>query len=421
MSAPTLGFQVVDGALTCRGLSLDELAERFGTPLYVYDVEGIEERIRRFQRAFQGVDLLLAYSVKANGNLALLNRIAAAGAGADIVSGGELHRALRAGVPAERIVFAGVGKTREELRAGIEAGIRAFHVESHGELDALAELAAEAGATAPVGIRVNPAVESPTHAYTKTGHATSKFGIPIPEAEEIYRAAAAFPSLRFVGIDVHIGSQILDTAPYAQAFEIVLALVDRLREAGVSLEYLDLGGGYGVGYDGGDGLDLESFAERVVPEIASRKLGLVLEPGRAIVAESGVLLVRVLYVKRSGGKTFVVTDGGMTDLLRPALYQGWHRIDPVRRREGAGAAVEVVDVVGPVCETGDFLGLDRELPLSEPGDVLAVRDVGAYGFAMTSNYNARPRAAEVMVEGGVAHLVRERETLEGLSRGEGIP
>ncbi|MEX0856435.1 MAG: diaminopimelate decarboxylase, partial [Gemmatimonadota bacterium] len=361
------GFERVDGALTCRGVALEEVAARFGTPLYVYDVAGVEARVRRFQRAFSGIEFLLAYAAKANGSLALLNRIAALGAGADIVSHGELFRALRAGVPADRIVFAGVGKREEELVAGLEAGILAFHVESAGELALLAEVAGRMGKSAPLSLRVNPDIDSPTpHAYTRTGHAASKFGIPLGEAEALYREHFGDPRLDFRGIAVHIGSQIVEPEPYLNALDAVLGIVDRLTADGLTLGYLDLGGGFGVGYDGEEGFDLDRLTEAVTSRLLPRGLRLILEPGRAIVGESGILLTRVLFVKQAGGKTFVVTDGGMTELLRPSHYGGFHRIVPVRDRAGAPAVVS--DIVGPICETGDFLALDRPLPLPEPGD-----------------------------------------------------
>ena len=413
------GLQWSGGVLHCRGLSLEELAEDFGTPLYVYDLRSIVERIERFRSAFEGLPLLLAYSVKANGSLALLNRIGALGAGADIVSLGELQRALRAGVPPAHIVFSGVGKTEEELVAGLEAGIHAFHIESAGELDLLRQIAAGRQVVAPVSLRVNPDVHSPTpHEFTRTGHADSKFGIPVAEAEALYQARADDPHIEFLGIGVHIGSQIVETAPYIRALDTVLGIVDRLTEGGVALRYVDLGGGFGVGYDGEEGIDLERLAAEVVPRLRQRGLRLILEPGRSVVGEAGTLITRVLYTKRIGTKTFVIADGGMTELLRPSHYGGFHRITPVRRRSGA-PSVEV-DVVGPVCETGDFLARDREIELPEPRDLLAVETVGAYGFSMASNYNARCRPAEVLIEGQDAILIRRRETIDDLMRGEEI-
>ncbi len=378
---PASGFERVGGTLSCRSLSLESLAREFGTPLYVYDLQGIQERVARTQAAFRDLPCLVAYSVKANGSLALLDRIGAMGAGADIVSLGELRRALRAGIPAERVVFAGVGKTEEEMDAGLEAGIRSFHVESRGELDLLSQVARRRGVAAPVGLRVNPDVSSgAAHEYIHTGGARSKFGIPVNEAEHLYLSIANDPGLAVRGVDVHIGSQILEIAPYLRALDTVLAMVDRLVEGGVSLSYVDLGGGFGVGYDGGAGFDLEAFAGAVVPRLRQRGLKLIVEPGRSIVAEPGVLLATVLYVKETLGKTFVITDSGMTELVRPSLYGGFHRITPVRFREGAPEVQ--ADVVGPVCESGDFLARDREIKLPEPGDVLAVEAAGAYGFAM---------------------------------------
>ncbi len=429
---PGGAFPRVDGVLRA-GLgadapSLEALAEEHGTPLYVYDADAIAARVRAYQEAFGqessdragGAGFLLAYSVKANGNLAVLNRVGALGAGADIVSGGELARALAAGIPAERIVFAGVGKTEAEMRSALEAGILAFHVESAGELEALERVAREVGIPAPVGIRVNPDIETNTpHAYTRTGHAATKFGIAVAEAMALYRRTAGSPWIRLRGIDVHIGSQIVEVEPYRRALDTVLRIVDELSAEGIALEYLDLGGGFGVGYDGSPGLTPAELASVVLPPLRDRGLRLVLEPGRSIAGEAGVLLTRVLYVKVAGGKTFAITDAGMTELLRPSHYDGWHRIVPVRERAGAPQAP--VEIVGPVCETGDFLARGREMPVPEPGELLAVATAGAYGFSMASNYNARLRPAELLVEGGAAHLVRRRETVDDLMRGESIP
>lgn len=429
-SLPGEAFPRVDGVLHAGvsagegglGVSLEALAREHGTPLYVYEAGAVEARVRAYQEAFagqDGVDFLLAYSVKANGNLAILNRIGALGAGADIVSGGELARALAAGIPGERIVFAGVGKTPAEMEAALDAGIHSFHVESEGELRALAQVAEARGVRAPVGIRVNPDIETNTpHAYTRTGHAATKFGIAVAEARDLYREAAGMPGIELRGIDVHIGSQIVEVEPYARALQTVLAMVDELARGGIRLSYVDLGGGFGVGYDGSPGLPPGEVARLVVPPLRERGLRLILEPGRSIVGEAGVLLTRVLYVKEAGGKNFAITDAGMTELLRPSHYDGWHRIVPVRARGGTPTPVEVV---GPVCETGDFLARDRSMPLPEPGELLAVATAGAYGFTMASNYNARPRPAEVLVENGTSHLIRRRESLEDLMRGESIP
>lgn len=407
--AATRGFVWSDGVLQCESVRADDLAREFGTPLYVYSAGIIESRYAAFHSAFAALDPLIAYSVKANGNLSVLRILAAMGAGADIVSGGELLRAIEAGIPADRIVFSGVGKTRPEMERALEYDIRAFNVESAGELRALAALAAATGRVARIAIRVNPDIEAATpHHYTRTGHGTTKFGVPYDEAGELYREAASLPGIAVHGIDVHIGSQIVDPEPYRAAVRRVLDLADTLLDDGIPLEFIDIGGGYGVAYDSERGPDANDFARLLVPELEGRGLRIILEPGRFIVGPAGVLLTRVLYVKRMGGKTFVITDAGMNDLLRPSHYSSWHRIDPVRRVPGR---TEVqVDVVGPVCESGDFLGLDRTIPLPERDDLLAIGTVGAYGFSMASTYNSRPRPAEVIVSGDKARLARRRET-----------
>jgi diaminopimelate decarboxylase len=355
--------------------------------------------------------------VKANGNLALLRLLGAEGAGADIVSAGELHRARTAGIPADRIVFSGVGKTVAELAAGLDAGIYGFNVESEGELRSLAVLAETMGLRAPVALRVNPDVDSPTpHHYTRTGHRDTKFGIPFQDAARLYRTAAALPGLAVRGVDVHIGSQILEAAPYRAALLRVLELVDELRGDGLEFEYLDVGGGFGIAYDEEGGPAAADFAEVIAPLAAAARLRLVLEPGRYIVGPAGLLLTRVLYVKEMGDKTFVITDAGMNDLLRPSHYASYHRVEPARQY--AGRAEARVDVVGPICESGDFLALDRMVPRPREGELLSIRTTGAYGFSMASTYNSRPRPAEVLVEGDAFRLVRRRETVDDLVRGE---
>lgn len=406
--------------LRCGTHRVSDLADRFGTPLYLYDLAAVRARYRDLCAAFKGTDTLIAYSVKANGNLKLLSELAALGAGADIVSQGELHRCLKAGMPADRIVFAGTGKTREEMRAGLEAGIYAFNVESRGELEALAEVADGMGRMAPVALRLNPDIVSPTpHEYTRTGHARTKFGIPADEVVELYRWAAEQPSLAVRGVDVHIGSQILEVGPYLRALDQVLEIAQALAAEGIGLEFVDLGGGYGVPYDQEERLPLEELAALVAPRVREAGLRLVLEPGRYLVGEAGLLVTRVLYVKRSAEKTFVITDGGMTELIRPSHYQGFHRIEPVELGE-EGPTV-TADIVGPICEAGDFLGRDRDMALPDAGELLAVRTAGAYGFAMASNYNARPRPAEVVVDGDEVTLARARESLDDLLRGEWAP
>lgn len=410
-------FEYRNDVLHCEGVSTATLVAEYGTPLYVYSENVILERLRAFTGAFAALDPLIAYSVKANGNLAVLRLLAGAGAGADIVSGGELHRARLAGMPSDRIVFSGVGKTITELAAGLDADIYAFNVESEGELRMLSDLAVTMNTRAPIAFRVNPDVQTQTpHHYTATGHKQTKFGIPYDEAERLYIAAAKMPGIIVRGVDVHIGSQILDVEPYRLAVTRVLELVDRLRTSGIGLEFIDVGGGFGVSYEGETGPAPTEFAAGLVPLLAQTGLRTVFEPGRYLVGPAGVLLTRVLFMKEMGGKTFVITDAGMNDLLRPSHYSSYHRVEPAQRT--AGRDTVAVDVVGPICESGDFLALDRPIPRVEPGELLAIGTTGAYGFSMASTYNARPRPAEVMVAGDRHRLVRRRETYDDLVRGE---
>lgn len=406
------GFHRVGGVLHCDSVALEDAAARWGTPLYLYSQSEIRHRYNELETALAPVPHLIAYSAKANANLAVLRSLAEMGAGADIVSGGELARALRAGIPADRIVFSGVGKTVPELAAALEAGIYGFNVESEGELRALAELGEVMGKPAPIALRVNPDIEAKTpHAYTRTGHAASKFGIPMEDALRLYEFAGSSPGLEVRGVDVHIGSQILEVEPYRRALDQMISLAGELQRAGHRLEYLDLGGGLGISYTGGEGISAQEFADAVVPPMQETGLRLVIEPGRYIVGPAGVLLTRVLTVKEGGGKRFVITDAGMNDLLRPSHYAGYHAVEPVQKVERRRGHV---DVVGPICETGDFLALDREMEIPEPGELLAIMTVGAYGFSMSSTYNQRPRPAEVMVEGEEVRLIRRRETVEDL-------
>jgi len=410
---------MVDGQMRCGPQPVRELAERYGTPLYLYDFDFVRRRVREFQEAFSQVGLLLAYSVKANGNLGILSRLASLGVGADIVSGGELYRARRAGIQPGKILFAGVGKTDQELKEGLDAGIYSFNVETVGELHRLEALARDRDGRASFGVRVNPDILSPTpHEYTRTGHAESKFGLPVPVAVGLYRWAATRPHLNPRGIDVHIGSQIVEPKPYKKALRSILEIVHLLKKEGIHLKYLDLGGGFGVPYQGEE-MDIQGLAEAVVPLVKETDLKLILEPGRSIMGEAGTLVTRVLSVKKSGEKTFVITDAGMTELIRPSHYGGYHPIRPVE--EKANRELKKVDVVGPICESGDFLARDRELPMPKGGEFLAVGIAGAYGFTMASNYNARPRPPEVMVDQGEVHLIRARESYEDLVRGEVVP
>ena len=410
-------FTYRNARLHCDGVPAEQLVADYGTPLYVYSATSLVGRLGAFRDAFAALDPVLAYSVKSNGNLAVLRLLAEAGAGADIVSGGELFRARLAGVPPERILFSGVGKTMVELAAALREGIYAFNVESQGELHALSELAVTMGMRAPVALRVNPDVDSHTpHRYTATGHGTTKFGIPYAEARALYQVAAQLPGVRVRGVDMHIGSQILDVTPYREAIARILELVEELRRAGHELEFLDIGGGFGVNYDEETEPDATEFAAALGPALAASGLRIVFEPGRFISGPSGVLLTRVLYVKEMGGKTYVITDAGMNDLLRPSHYSSYHRVLPAVQRPGREH--RTVDVVGPICESGDFLALDRAMERPEPGELLAVATAGAYGFSMASTYNARPRPAEVMVQGADHRLVRRRETYDDLVRGE---
>lgn len=414
MSEP---FEYREGKLHCEGVNVEELVAAHGTPLYVYSEASILSRFRSFDQAFSAIDRLIAYSVKANGNLSLLRLLAREGAGADIVSGGELHRALVAGIPAERIVFSGVGKTVVELAAALNAGIYAFNVESEGELRDLANLGETMKKPAPIALRVNPDITTPTpHAYTRTGHKESKFGIPIGEARRLYRLAHEHKGLHVRGVDVHIGSQILEIQPYLMALERVLELIDDLRKDGIPLEYVDLGGGFGVSYEKGTETPATEFAQALLPDLQKSGLRLVLEPGRFIMGPSGILLTRVLYIKRYGAKTFVITDAGMNDLLRPSHYASYHVIENAEQHPDRESIA--VDIVGPICETGDFLALDRTLDLPQEGELLAIHTTGAYGFSMASTYNARTRPAEVLVSGADARVIRRRETYDDLVRGE---
>jgi diaminopimelate decarboxylase len=409
------GFERLGDELRGDGVSLEEVARRFGTPLYVYSCAAIEEACRGWERAFAPVPHRLCYAVKANGSGAILRLLASMEVGADIVSGGELLAARRAGFPPERIVFAGVGKTDAEIVLGLEEGIGEFNVESEDEIERIGAAAVGSGRTAHVSIRVNPDIDPRSHPYISTGLRESKFGVDIALVPEILRRARRRPGVEIVGVQCHIGSQIIDLEPLAAAARELAGLSRRLLAEGLPLRSIDLGGGLGVDYEGGGAPEPAALAARVVPALEGLPLTLVLEPGRSLVAAAGVLLTRVLYVKENQGKRFVVVDAAMNDLLRPALYGAHHRIEPVRERGGPSVRV---DVVGPVCEAGDFLARGRDLELPAPRDLLAVRDAGAYGFVMSSNYNFRPRAAEVLIEHGAARLIRRRETFEDLVRTE---
>ena len=407
-------FSYQDGALCAENVPLVEIAKEFGTPAYVYSRAALELGYREFSEACSGRDVLICYSVKANSNLAVLNLLARLGSGFDIVSGGELARVLAAGGSAAKTVFSGVGKSAAELRLALEAGVLCFNVESEGELDRLAAVAAEAGKIAPVSLRINPDVDPKTHPYIATGLRESKFGIACDAALPLYRKAARLRSLRIVGIDVHIGSQITDVEPFVAALEKMLELVDVLRTEGVPLDHLDLGGGLGIRYRDEKPPALKDYLERLFRCLGGRKLRVLFEPGRSLVGNTGLLLTRVEYLKHGSDRNFVVIDAAMNDLLRPALYDAWHDVLPVTRRERPARRY---DIVGPVCESADFLARERMLAV-EPGDLLAIMSAGAYGMSMSSNYNSRPRPPEIVADGAKSHLVRDRERAESLFASE---
>ena len=408
-------FNYRDGHLQAEGVDLAEIAAQIGTPCYVYSRATLERHWRVFDEALGTHPHLICYAVKANSSLAVLQVLARLGSGFDIVSEGELARVLRAGGNPSRIVFSGVGKRASEMRAALEAGIRCFNVESEPELQRLNEVAGESGDVAPVSLRVNPDVDAGTHPYISTGLRDNKFGIDVDIALDTFRRAADLPNLEVTGIDCHIGSQLTDITPFVDALERVLLLVDRLQEDGITLQHIDLGGGLGIQYEQQDHPPLpDAYALELLAHLNGRPQQLLLEPGRAIAGNAGILLTRVEYLKHTQHKNFAIVDAAMNDLQRPALYNAWHEIVPVQPREGDTTSY---DVVGPVCETGDFLGKQRELALAG-GDLLAVRSAGAYGFTMSSNYNSRPRAAEVMVDGDQLHVIRERESIDDLYRGE---
>ncbi len=404
-----------NSSLHCGKVSLESLARKFGTPLYVYSADQIVERLQLFQQAFAGRDHLVCYAVKANSSLAILKLLADKGAGFDIVSSGELERVLVAAPKAiNRVVFSGVGKTTVEIDQALRAGILQFNVESEAELELLAARARKLKTKARFALRVNPDVFAETHPYISTGLREHKFGIDIRRALRIYKSSAGNGWLEAHGVSVHIGSQIRSADPFGAAMERVNKLVQQLRNAGIKISVVDAGGGLGIDYhDGGfdAGSKLKEYAAALDQALDGFPGRLLLEPGRFLVAQAGALLTRVLHIKRNGTKTFVITDAAMNDLIRPALYQAYHEIVPIRRRAGKA---RVVDVVGPVCETGDFFARDRSLKPLRPGDLVALLDAGAYGMAQSSNYNSRPRAAEVLVQGRSARLIRRRETLDDL-------
>jgi diaminopimelate decarboxylase len=406
--------------LCCEEVPLAKIAQDVGTPCYVYSRRTLVEGYRALDQAFAGVPHLICYAMKANANLAILRVFIEAGGGLDIVSGGELFRALHAGAAAQRIVFAGVGKSAEEIEAALRADILLFNVESPQELEAIHAVASRLGRRARIALRVNPDVDPQTHPYISTGLRQSKFGVPIQQALELYRSMRALPSLDPIGVHAHIGSQITQVAPFQESVAKLVPLVHALRQDGFAVQYLDIGGGIGIRYhDEGPPAPAE-YASRLRPLLDTLACTVLMEPGRFLVGNAGSLITRVLYEKANQDKKFLVVDGGMNDLIRPSLYNAYHTILPVVQQANGHPQVRL-DVVGPICESGDFLAKDRSLPSCQPGDLLAVLSAGAYGFAMASNYNARPRVPEVMVHGDQFAVVRARETYEDLIRGEIIP
>jgi len=407
-------FQPINGELHAESVPLSRIAKEFATPCYVYSRAALTAAYQSFDSAFAGREHLVCYAVKANSNLAILNLFARLGAGFDLVSGGELQRVLAAGGDPRKIVFSGVGKTADEMRQALNAGILCFNVESESELLRLDQVAGSLGKRAPVSLRVNPDVDPKTHPYISTGLKGNKFGVAYDDAPRLYRLASELPHIAIQGIDCHIGSQITELSPFADALDKVLELVDRLEQDGITLHHLDLGGGVGIRYQDETPPAPAEYVRTLLGKLATRPHKIIIEPGRALVGNSGLLLSKVEYLKHGESKNFAIVDAAMNDLARPALYDAFHDIRPVRPGNGTQQCYEIV---GPVCESGDFLGHDRHLALAE-GDLLAIMSAGAYGMSMSSNYNTRPRAAEVMVDGDKAYLVREREQVAALFAGE---
>ena len=404
-------FNYKDGELYAEDVPLSDLAEQYGTPLFVYSKATLKRHIHTIDGAFSGIDHLTCYSVKVNSNASLLKIIAENGLGADIVSGGELYRALRAGIPADRIVYSGVGKTDAEIRYALESGILMFNVESESELHTISRIAGEMNTEAPVAFRINPDVDPKTHPYISTGLKSNKFGIPHSETLGIYGEASQMPNVNVIGIDAHIGSQLIDVSPYKETAELLSNLIEEVRSIGINLRIVDIGGGLGIQYHDENPPDPSDWAQMIGPVIKKTGCRLLIEPGRSIVGNACVLITKVLYVKKNEDKTFVIVDAGMNDIIRPSLYGSYHGVVPVIEHK---AEKRVVDIVGPICESGDFIAKDREIPMPAEGDYLAVLSSGAYVMAMASNYNSRPRAAEIMVDRNKISLATKRETYEDI-------
>jgi diaminopimelate decarboxylase len=416
-------FIYKDNELYCESVAIADIAKAVGTPFYLYSSATLAHHFNTFDKSFAELSHLTCFAVKSCSNLAILRLFSTLGGGADIVSGGELYRSLKAGIDPRRIVYSGVGKTEEELRYGLVSGILMFNVESEQELEKLQQVAQEQDLVAPVSFRVNPDVDPKTHAYISTGLAKNKFGIPIEQAEKVYLRAKEMSHIKILGVSCHIGSQLTEISPFTETLHKVKQFVSRLETHGISIEYLDLGGGLGVRYQDEKPPHPQEYARALKEEMEGLRCTLILEPGRVIVSNAGILVSQVLYTKRTGSKNFIIVDAAMNDLARPSLYDAHHDILPVIRQSGQAVNenLEMADVVGPICESGDFLAKDRELPILGQGDLMAVMSSGAYGFTMSSNYNSRPRAAEVLVKDDQFYVIRERENYETLIRDENIP
>ena len=409
-------FNYRDNRLFAEDVAITDIVKEHGSPCYIYSRATLERHWRAFDDALSAHEHLVCFAVKANSNLAVLNVLAKIGSGFDIVSGGELERVLAAGGDANKIDFSGVGKTAKEMRRALEVGIRCFNIESETELVLLNDIAEQMKVIAPISIRVNPNVDAKTHPYISTGLKENKFGIDISLAPEIYVRASKMSNLKIKGVDCHIGSQLTETRPFIDALDLVLALIDQLAEKGVEIHHLDIGGGLGIQYRDETPPSPAEYAKALSKKLEGRNLQILVEPGRAIAGNAGILVTKVEFIKSNDEKHFAIVDAAMNDLMRPALYSAWQDIVPVNKKEGGSLCY---DIVGPICETGDFLGKDRDLVL-EAGDLLAVKSSGAYGFTMSSNYNTRPRVAEIMVDGDKVHIVRERETVESLYANEKV-
>jgi len=410
-------FEYKNGILHAEDCTVKSLADQYGTPCYVYSRATLERHWHAFDNAFTNQDHLVCYAVKANSNIAVLNVLARLGSGFDIVSVGELERVIAAGGDPKKVVFSGLGKQAHEIKRALEAGIHCFNVESEAELHRINEVAGSLGKTAPISLRVNPDVDALTHPYISTGLKENKFGIDIKLAEGVYQKAHLMPHLDVIGVDCHIGSQLTDITPFLDALDRVLILVDQLAKSGIVLHHIDIGGGLGVRYEDETPPEPAEYAAAISEKLSDRNLTIIMEPGRAIAANAGILLTQVEFIKSTEARNFAIVDAAMNDLIRPSLYSAWQAIIPADSTNSSNTASLTYDIVGPVCETGDFLGKDRQLAIS-PGDLLAVRSAGAYGFCMSSNYNSRNRPAEVMVDGKQSHLVRKRETIEAQLAGE---